>query len=131
MVVFEETINKQGYQYFKGGKATEPLGQRLHLNDRFIVPIASVVQTQALDAITDHRRVNLFGSTSIETGDSKDAAVAAGTNLVHKGLARTSFESSSAMSYKVVGHAKPATILAVAPAETGTTSPASQTLQCQ
>lgn len=84
-----------------------------------------------MEAIANHRRVELFGSTSMATDAKKEPAVAAEASPVQYVLARASFRSASDVSYKGRRKAEPAIIIAVAPAERRRKSQPSWTLQFQ
>lgn len=65
LAVAGKTTNTHFDQCYEAGKAGKALGKRLPRNDDLLAPIASFVQTQATDAITDQRRVIISGSTSL------------------------------------------------------------------
>lgn len=98
--MLRETINRHLENYFKNGKATEAIGKMLLHNDGFLAPIAPFVQTQAMDANTDHQTVDVFRSTSMATGANKDAALATEASVVHKAMACTNSKCSNEESSK-------------------------------
>lgn len=58
-------FNKLVDQEFLAGKGAGALGERLLRNDELLAPVASAVQTQTIDTITDYRRVYELGSKSM------------------------------------------------------------------
>lgn len=98
--VLGETIKGLVDQYFEAGKAAEALDKRLLCNDAFLATIASFVQTQLMDAITDHQRFDACRSTSVPTSANKDTSLAAEVSIGLDDPARKSFKSSSERSFK-------------------------------
>lgn len=131
MAVVCETINKRVDQYFEASKAANALGKRLLRNDAFPASIASLVQTQTMDVITNQQRVNIFRSTSMATNAKNDAAVATEANIVSKPKLERIWKVLLRGATKTVSHAESATVVAGAPAKTETKSLGSQTLQCR
>lgn len=83
-----------------------------------------------MDSFTDEQKADVFGSMSVATCAKEDILVAGDSSPVFEALDHTSSEFSSEESYKgCKSHTEPAIILAVASAETGTTSEAGRTLQ--
>lgn len=67
-------------------------------HDGFFALIASFVQTQTTDPITEQQRVKVFKYTFMATAAKKDADVAAEANLMNGAPARTSSQSSGVES---------------------------------
>lgn len=97
--VVGDTINKRVVQYVEANKPAETLAKRLLCNDDIPAPIASLVQMHTMHAISTHREVDVFRSTSMATNAKEDAAVAADAELVQNTLARTSSKSFSEEIY--------------------------------
>lgn len=60
MAILEGTITKQVDQTFGAGKAAEALDDKVLCNGEFLSPIASFVQTQAVDSMNDQTTVEYF-----------------------------------------------------------------------
>lgn len=98
---------------------------------RVLTTLASFVQMETVEAITDQRRVHMFQSTFKAADAKKDAPVAAGAILVPKVLTGTSSKTCSKERYRGRKLCRTRPLLAFAPAETGSTSQVSRTLKCQ
>lgn len=87
----------------------------------------SFVQSIKMDAITDQCKFEQLGSRSMATCNNKDTLVSARTTLCEKLQLVLGQKAVARKEIKVLIHARPATILAVAPVETEATNRAGQT----
>lgn len=65
--VLGETINNHVDQIFETGKVVAAIGKKFLCKDELLAPIASLVQTQNMDAIKDQRGLDIFGSPFMAT----------------------------------------------------------------
>lgn len=131
MAVLVERLNKYIIQYFEAVKAAKGLGKRLIYNDEFLAPLESFVQTETLDTITDQRMFDLLKSTFMTSEASWTQQGQQRPALCTKHRFVRVQKAQMRRATKEVSHDDFATVLAVEPTKTETTSLASWTLQCQ
>lgn len=85
--MLKKTLNKPVDQYFKASKTADALCMRVLCNG-FFAPIASFIETQTMDTITDQGRVDVVRSTSKATSIMKDLFVAAEASVARQAQAR-------------------------------------------
>lgn len=115
----------------KPAKVLRNLARGRSSSKTFLVPIASFVQTKTMDAITDRSRVDVFGSTAMTTGAKNDVDGTAESSPGTEHRLVRDLKALVRKAVKVVSHAKPATVSAVAPDENGKTNHVSRTQQCR